>query len=1012
MAKRRTSVKNHRENGIALITALLVLLLISSLVLGLTWLTVSDQKLGSNYSGRQSDFYIAESGLEDMTARLAADFNNNYNLSTNDINNIMTSPPPLPGGYTYWDPNNPGNNGYMISYPQNAANNNAPLASYETILSGPYTGLVAELTPYTLEVTSLSPYGSETKLKRTVQTAAIPIFQFGIFSQTDLSFFAGPNFDFGGRVHTNGNLWLAENGGTLTMENKVTAVGEVIRTNLENGTPTTSSYNTTVDITTNPGSGNYVALTTSQGSTTGNSYYGDVSTSYWAGFPNLADNTYNGNLGSRETGVTVLDVGIATPSLGGQPIDEIRPPVVGEDANNPNKLAERYYSQASVRILLADYGPSGGCKDSDITLLPEASAGAPVDLATLSWDTTLSSGFHPNVGDSSVSPPPYNGAPTTAPNTNGLTQDFLPNVGVNVFPLPVSGATPGVTTYTSTNGYWVQGGFPIETGCLKIDYQAMAGGAFSDITWMVLSYGYTGRNINPSYSASASAPLLVALPLPNNTANQVNAQGPEINAGVNTIGCTDLSPQAIIRFARVRDNPIGETAASCGYPASSAINQRGEEFWPNVLFDTREGTLRDTTPTQVGNYYPVTLAGAMHYVELDVANLSQLLTNSAVINNTTGYSIYFSDRRGDHADPNIPASAVGSPSNKTGGYGYEDIINPGNAATGCPNNTLDVLGTNTPAEDVEADINPTNGYSNSPVLRLYGNTLYPPSTLALPSGLWLVQNTGTQIGTVANLITGSSAVLTPNSNCTAPTGIPAPYTQWPFAFAAQTQDLRENPPIFFRRALKLVDGGALATSGGGIFGTCNGVSCGLTVVSENPVYVQGDYNDANLDNTFASTSPHIACSVVGDAVSFLSDNWNDVNSFIFPYGENGAITNGGRNAVTTMYRTAIIGGKGIPFLQPAGTAADFGTDGGMHNFLRYLENWGGSTLYYHGSVVSLYYNHQASGVYKCCNTVYSPPNRGYKFDTDFETPSLLPPRTPMLRAINTIGFTQVIIPTQ
>jgi hypothetical protein len=39
------------------------------------------------------------------------------------------------------------------------------------------------------------------------------------------------------------------------------------------------------------------------------------------------------------------------------------------------------------------------------------------------------------------------------------------------------------------------------------------------------------------------------------------------------------------------------------------------------------------------------------------------------------------------------------------------------------------------------------------------------------------------------------------------------------------------------------------------------------------------------------------------------------------------------------------------------TGADygFGTDGGVHNFLRFLEDWGGSTPNYEGSLVSLYY---------------------------------------------------------
>ena len=38
--------------------------------------------------------------------------------------------------------------------------------------------------------------------------------------------------------------------------------------------------------------------------------------------------------------------------------------------------------------------------------------------------------------------------------------------------------------------------------------------------------------------------------------------------------------------------------------------------------------------------------------------------------------------------------------------------------------------------------------------------------------------------------------------------------------------------------------------------------------------------------------------------------------------------------------------------------------------------------------------------------------RGYSFDVEFLTPSLLPPRTPMFRDINTLTFRQILRPTQ
>ena len=94
-----------------------------------------------------------------------------------------------------------------------------------------------------------------------------------------------------------------------------------------------------------------------------------------------------------------------------------------------------------------------------------------------------------------------------------------------------------------------------------------------------------------------------------------------------------------------------------------------------------------------------TLAGTMYYVELDMGNLAKCLTGTAATfstqcswasnvtnSNGEGYSIYFSDRRGEQTDPNPPAS-VGASALLTGGYGYDDVVNSGDS-NGCPNGTL------------------------------------------------------------------------------------------------------------------------------------------------------------------------------------------------------------------------------------------------------------------------------------------------------------------------------------
>ena len=111
----------------------------------------------------------------------------------------------------------------------------------------------------------------------------------------------------------------------------------------------------------------------------------------------------------------------------------------------------------------------------------------------------------------------------------------------------------------------------------------------------------------------------------------------------------------------------------------------------------------------------------------------------------------------------------------------------------------------------------------------------------------------------------------------------------------------------------------------------------------------------------------------------LSNNWNDTSSFAQPYAS------GDRDprSAHAWYRVAIIAGKGLAFPWPADVApTDFGTDGGAHNFLRFLEG-GGGTVNYRGSMATFFYNRQAVGTYKCCATVYGAPASAYAFDIDF-----------------------------
>jgi hypothetical protein len=976
------------ESGIALLTTMLLLLLMSSLLVGFVLLISSGQKLSGLNNDYSKAFYAAEAGMEKLTADIGTLFNSNYAPTGLQLSTIQTKPPVLAGiNYVKFD----GSNGYLVTYPTDGNGN--PAANVAQVKHGPFQGMTALATPYTLSVTAHTIAGSEVKLQRTTQTVGIPMFQFGVFSDTDLSFFPGPNFNFGGRTHTNGNLFLAS-GNALTLSDRVTAFKDVIRMNLSNGFPTTTgSYGGSVNI--YNGSGTR-PLAYAEGSLVGT--VGSAVNPLWSNI-SLASSNYAGNLLNGATGARQLNLGIVTLGNGNtQAIDVIRRPVVPE---NISVTAERYFAQASLKIILSD-------NPADISNLPCTDpAVAPLNLADL-------------VGDPKVA-----GNWTSA---NAVALKTLMNnrnaAGFNTPPvsLAASGANVAAAAYNNAdnNGYWAPGpaaaggtGTPIIKGYIKIEiqttYTGIPCGNIRDVTVDVLGYGYAGRNLNtyvglqnntttaygtivkPGYSTTTGTnpnPPLLALP-----AVQI---APSV--------CPDVHPNAIVRLERVRDNPSTWSAANlCGVTLGpNAVAQTTPtgptDYWPNALFDTREGTVRDAAPAgSVGaiNYSNmVTLGGVMGYIELDANNLVRYLTgalpgqgSNAYDPNTApdNYAIYVSDRRTNYI-PAKPVTAwppVSPSNNETGEYGFQDFTNLANA-NGCPNGVLDA------GEDLD-------GLGNA-VFFTYGQDATRASQ-TVPNGGNGYFGAGSP-GTVAAALLAANInkALAPHPNC----AVAAPTAIWPLTQVIHANEARENANFFFRRALKIVNGSSIFN----VMNNCPGnIPCGLTIAAENPIYVQGDYNCTGcVGNVFSAL--HTATSVLGDSVTLLSNNWNDVNSFIGPYNNNL------RQAVTTYYRTAVMGGKGVSFPQPAGTGNDFGTDGGLHNFLRYIENWSNDTLNYQGSLVSLFYNRQAIGVFKCCNTVYSPPTRGYNFDVEFLTPILLPPRTPLFRDVNTTGFTQLLLPTQ
>jgi len=210
---------------------------------------------------------------------------------------------------------------------------------------------------------------------------AIPVFQFGMFSDVDLSFFAGPNFNFGGRVHTNGNLFLSS-GSTLTLSDTVTAVGEIVRQELSNGVSidTPSAHNGTVNALTAPGA--FRPLLRTEGSVV-DMPGGALNDPAWT---NVPLSTYNGHIRNGRTGAKTLKLDVITAH--GANADLVRRPVTAnENVTNALLFGERYYGKASLRMLLSD-------TPADILNLPGVTADAPV-LLDGDWNAAPPAGYGP-----------------------------------------------------------------------------------------------------------------------------------------------------------------------------------------------------------------------------------------------------------------------------------------------------------------------------------------------------------------------------------------------------------------------------------------------------------------------------------------------------------------------------------------------------------------------------------------------------------------------------------------
>src|SRR5215471_15297961 len=214
------------SRGFTLVAALLLLVLLSGFALGLLLMVNTEQRVGGNDLNNNYTYHSAEGAIEKASSDLGNLFKNIQAPNAGQICGLS-------GQYPTWDTS--------VTYP---VYNIAPVSGCSATLfrvwgpisAGPDQGLYAQLIPVTINASAQRINGETVSMTRTAEVALIPVFQFGVFSDSDLFFGRSPNLGFAGRVHTNGDLYLGvANGSNLVFGDKLSAWGNVIRQQMDNG---------------------------------------------------------------------------------------------------------------------------------------------------------------------------------------------------------------------------------------------------------------------------------------------------------------------------------------------------------------------------------------------------------------------------------------------------------------------------------------------------------------------------------------------------------------------------------------------------------------------------------------------------------------------------------------------------------------------------------------------------------------------------------------------------------
>ncbi len=981
--KQKEVVSNSKfkdERGAALAIAIIMVAILSVVALTALAFSSSEARIAGSDLQRSHTFYASSAGLEKMTNDFSSLFRRKMNPNVTDLNTIAGSPPNelLLEGFTF---------SQILREDTDKLNElraiqGLPNTIYPrvNIPDGPYAGLYASIIPYKMSSTaSRSATRTEVKLEREYNNYLVPLFQFGMFSNEDIEIHPGPLMTFNGRIHSNKNIYALRNTKFL---NRLTMAGEFVRDATRGGESNTSSGNTNVYVEVN---GINVQSTLGNGSVkAGLGLVGGPNLTGRGGgiprgfFPGSPEGVANSNWESES--VRAATSGVPN-RFGGQIMTQT---TGASSLRLPLELAGNSPAEVVKRSL-----------PSDDEILSTSRYHGKSQIRILIDDETAGSGAA-NVAGIPAGKGVLLSAFTPSALNGGNVLKLISDTGT-ISGSAIAQQNPDATITTSTqvvrgvksagetvSGNYIPPGSGVR-GRILIEI-VKPDGTTLDVTQAILSMGategepngivYLQRPLWAGYVQGSRDRRGNSFTLNNLTRNYQSIADGEI-ADPSTLFYAN---RGFINTTEAAANEDGGTLTRQATPSGTY-----NAIVPINIYNVREGWVRSTL-----SEFDVYERGVTSVVELNMRNLARwldgvydanlLVGTPAVSTNIfgdEGYVVYVSDRRGDRVKAEYLANGT-SFASTNGIVDNEDIYGP--------NGTLDA------GEDVIDFGWNVGGTSKKGTLQ--------KDTLELPDSGTICCAPSPRNLPVASRLTRANTILS--------------------TFNANT---------YFRRGVRLFDGETLSTTAAS--GKLSPTK-GITISSENMVYIWGNFNTTGVSSIPVAGSTlndggylgaQVPSSIVCDAFFPLSRTWFDASSALYPEGSGNARGLGGEayrmadeGASTiegTAVRAGIIAGTTLSSLTatPGRDATGLRRNGGIINYPRFQETWNlngtVNAWSYTGSFVPLFRSTQALSNWENDTSVnYMPPRRNWSFDGTFLTPNKLPPGTPFFQYVQSTGFRQ------